>query len=97
MLWALDEVAHLGVHWVWEALPESLGATGDSPWWIFGVLALTGFLVGLVVWKMPGHGGQDGMLGHCGVRPGGGGVPVDPTALAGGCGAAGTAGEGPQA
>lgn len=59
MLWALDEVAHLGTVWVWEALPEALGASGDSPWWIFGVLALTGFLVGLVVWKMPGHGGQD--------------------------------------
>ncbi|QPE04438.1 ion channel protein [Microbacterium schleiferi] len=59
MLWALDEVAHVGAYWVWDALPASVGASGDSPWWIFGVLALTGFLVGVVVWKMPGHGGQD--------------------------------------
>ncbi len=56
---ALDELAHLGTHLLWEVAPESLGTSGASPWWIFGVLSTTGVLVGLVVWKMPGHGGRD--------------------------------------
>ncbi|WP_344073532.1 ion channel protein [Microbacterium sediminicola] len=59
LLWGIDQVAHLGTHLVWTSLPGLFGLDGDSPWWIFGVLTLTGALVGLTVWKMPGHGGQD--------------------------------------
>ena len=59
VLWALETVAHALQHGLWEAVPAALGFAGDSWWWIFAVLTLTGVAVGLVVWLVPGHGGQD--------------------------------------
>ncbi|KHK97218.1 ion channel protein [Microbacterium mangrovi] len=43
----------------WTTLPHLFGATNTTPWWIFTVLTITGALIGLVVWLVPGHGGFD--------------------------------------
>lgn len=59
VLWALDEVAALVQHLLWDAAPAALGVPDGSRWWIFLVLTAVGAAVGLVVWKVPGHGGQD--------------------------------------
>lgn len=59
LLWAIDEVALLLEHVVWSIAPEALGIAADSPWWIIGILTLTGLAVGLVLWLAPGHGGHD--------------------------------------
>ncbi len=59
ILFAVDEVA-LGLEHVWwQWLPDTLGVAADARWWPLPILALTGALVGLVLWKMPGHGGHD--------------------------------------
>jgi H+/Cl- antiporter ClcA len=44
---------------LWKTLPAAFGATNATPWWIFTVLTITGGLIGLVVWLMPGHAGLD--------------------------------------
>ncbi len=59
VLWLLDEVAKLLEHALWDVVPTALGVADGSRWWIFVILTLTGAAVGLVVWKMPGHGGRD--------------------------------------
>ncbi len=46
-------------HFWWSWLPAQLGVAGHGPVWIFGVLATTGALVALVVWRIPGHAGPD--------------------------------------
>ncbi|GHB34334.1 putative ion-transport protein [Streptomyces xanthochromogenes] len=43
----------------WKDLPGALGIGGYSSLWMIAVLTLTGVLVGLVVWKAPGHAGPD--------------------------------------
>lgn len=64
VLFAVEELAHRLEHLLWSALPDLLGLSADSGWWIFGVLSLTGLAVGLVVWLMPGHGGPDSATIH---------------------------------
>lgn len=59
ILFGADELALLLEHWWWETLPHLLGVDQDARWWIVVVLTVTGALVGLVVWKAPGHGGHD--------------------------------------
>lgn len=59
ILWLLDLVSEWLEHGIWDALPHAIGLGTDNPWWIFSVLTVTGFAVGLVVWLMPGHGGPD--------------------------------------
>jgi H+/Cl- antiporter ClcA len=59
VLWGLEEVAELLEHVLWDTVPTALGVPDGSRWWIFLVLTLIGAAVGLVVWKVPGHGGQD--------------------------------------
>jgi H+/Cl- antiporter ClcA len=59
VLWALDEIAEVLEHAIWDLAPTALGVAEGSRWWIFLVLTLTGAAVGLVVWKLPGHGGTD--------------------------------------
>ena len=59
ILWALDSAAELVEHAVWHSAPEALGVADGSRWWIFAILTLTGVAVGLVVWRLPGHGGRD--------------------------------------
>ncbi|WP_068165679.1 ion channel protein [Rhodococcus phenolicus] len=46
-------------HVLWTTLPDVVGVADGSRWWTFGVLTATGVLVGLIVWKMPGHAGPD--------------------------------------
>ena len=58
-LWAVDEVAAVIDDGVWTALPKALGIDPSSGWWIFLVLTMTGFAVGLTVWLVPGHAGPD--------------------------------------
>ena len=59
VLYAVEAVVAALEHALWDALPDALGIDPAAPGWIFGVLALSGLLVGLIVWLMPGHGGQD--------------------------------------
>lgn len=59
ILWALDELSRLLQDLLWTALPTALGLADGSRWWIFVVLTVVGMAVGLVVWKVPGHGGRD--------------------------------------
>ncbi|MET9126769.1 MULTISPECIES: ion channel protein [unclassified Streptomyces] len=44
---------------LWNGLPASLGIGRYSVLWMLVVLTSTGVLVGLVVWKAPGHAGPD--------------------------------------
>ncbi|MFG2130565.1 ion channel protein [Streptomyces sp. NPDC048751] len=44
---------------LWEDLPDALGVGRYSVLWMLVVLTSTGVLVGLVVWKVPGHAGPD--------------------------------------
>jgi H+/Cl- antiporter ClcA len=46
-------------HVLWEDLPDALGIGGYSSAWMIVMLTATGILVGLVVWKAPGHAGPD--------------------------------------
>ncbi|MGA1836188.1 ion channel protein [Herbiconiux sp. 11R-BC] len=59
VLWAVEEVAALLEHGLWDGLPHALGIDPDSGWWIFSILTTTGVAVGLVLWLVPGHGGRD--------------------------------------
>ncbi|MFG3014775.1 ion channel protein [Streptomyces cinerochromogenes] len=44
---------------LWGPLPDALGVGRYSVLWMFVVLTATGVVVGLVVWKVPGHAGPD--------------------------------------
>jgi H+/Cl- antiporter ClcA len=44
---------------LWENLPDALGLGRYSAAWMLVMLTATGVLVGLVVWKVPGHAGPD--------------------------------------
>jgi len=44
---------------LWQDLPDALGVGRYSAFWMVVVLTATGVLVGLVVWKVPGHAGPD--------------------------------------
>ncbi|MGV9995321.1 ion channel protein [Streptomyces sp. NPDC003374] len=44
---------------LWGPLPDALGIGPYSAVWILVMLTATGVLVGLVVWKAPGHAGPD--------------------------------------
>ena len=53
--WAADGLEH--VLWAW--LPDAVGVDSDARWWILAVLTATGLAVGLTVWLVPGHAGED--------------------------------------
>jgi H+/Cl- antiporter ClcA len=59
VLFALDELAAVLEHGIWDALPDALQIDPASPGWIIGVLTLTGAAVGLSIQFLPGHGGED--------------------------------------
>ncbi|WP_430867411.1 ion channel protein [Demequina aurantiaca] len=59
LLWGVEGVAEILEHGIWVSLPDAIGASADSAWWIIGTLTLTGLAVGLVIRYSPGHGGQD--------------------------------------
>ncbi|MFF3850113.1 ion channel protein [Streptomyces sp. NPDC002328] len=44
---------------LWGTLPDALGVGRYSVLWMLVMLTSTGILVGLVVWKAPGHAGPD--------------------------------------
>jgi H+/Cl- antiporter ClcA len=44
---------------LWQNLPDALGVGRYSVLWMMVMLTMTGVLVGLVVWKAPGHAGPD--------------------------------------
>lgn len=44
---------------LWQDLPDALGIGRYSVVWMLAVLTATGILVGLVVWRAPGHAGPD--------------------------------------
>lgn len=44
---------------LWQDLPDALGVGRYSVFWMMVVLTGTGVLVGLVVWKVPGHAGPE--------------------------------------
>jgi len=62
LLFGIDELAALLQGVLWEQFPGALGVDPDSGWWIFGILTATGCAVGLVIWLVPGHGGEDSAL-----------------------------------
>ncbi|KQO95839.1 ion channel protein [Leifsonia sp. Leaf264] len=59
ILFAVSRVADALEDVVWTTLPTGLGVDDTTGWWTFGVLTLTGLVVGLIVWLMPGHAGPD--------------------------------------
>ncbi|MEU9994258.1 ion channel protein [Streptomyces sp. NPDC050848] len=44
---------------LWDTLPDALDIGGFSALWTIVMLTATGIVVGLVVWKVPGHAGGD--------------------------------------
>ena len=44
--------------WLWDTLPATFGTEGDSPWWILGMLTLTGLVAGSIVAWVPVHAGD---------------------------------------
>ncbi|MFE0174727.1 ion channel protein [Streptomyces sp. NPDC059002] len=59
LLLALSWVSERLQDVLWDRLPDALGVSGTSAGWIFGMLTVVGLVVGLVVWKTPGHAGPD--------------------------------------
>ena len=44
---------------LWDVVPSGLDLDGEEAAWIIGVLTLVGLVVGIVVWRVPGHAGPD--------------------------------------
>lgn len=44
---------------LWTTLPDWAGVPDGSRSWTFGMLTAVGFVVGVIVWKVPGHAGPD--------------------------------------
>ncbi len=59
LLASIDIVAEELEHVLWDLVPSSLGIGEDAHWWALIVLTVIGILVGLLIWKFPGHGGHD--------------------------------------
>ncbi|MFG2194829.1 ion channel protein [Streptomyces sp. NPDC048639] len=59
LLIGVEEVAEGLEHLLWTTLPGTLGIGRWSVGWMLAVLTATGLVVGLVVWKVPGHAGPD--------------------------------------
>ncbi|MEU8483598.1 ion channel protein [Streptomyces sp. NPDC048641] len=55
----VSELAEQLQNVLWKDLPDALGIGGYSSLWMIVMLTATGVLVGLVVWKAPGHAGPD--------------------------------------
>ncbi|EAA8997985.1 ion channel protein [Salmonella enterica] len=59
VLIAAMKVASVFQQFLWQQLPTSIGIAYDSPFWIVGMLTLTGIVVGLIIRYSPGHAGPD--------------------------------------
>ncbi|CAI2492605.1 ion channel protein [Serratia liquefaciens] len=44
---------------LWSKVPAALNIDTHSPWWLIGMLTLTGVAVGLIIRYLPGHAGPD--------------------------------------
>lgn len=44
---------------LWDTLPDAVGVSGGSAGWIIAMLTAAGLVVGIIVWKVPGHAGPD--------------------------------------
>ncbi|MGE6469378.1 ion channel protein [Serratia proteamaculans] len=44
---------------LWVNIPAVMNIDTHSPWWLIGILTLTGVAVGLIIRYMPGHAGPD--------------------------------------
>ncbi|MFC9594344.1 ion channel protein [Streptomyces sp. NPDC056944] len=53
-------------HVLWNTLPDALGIGNYSSLWMITMLTATGIVVGLIVWKIPGHAGPDPAEGGLG-------------------------------
>ncbi|WP_382304563.1 ion channel protein [Herbiconiux sp. UC225_62] len=53
--WVADQLESV----IWDVFPNAAGIDPDNGWWIFSILTLTGLVVGLCLWLVPGHGGRD--------------------------------------
>ncbi|MFD3532350.1 ion channel protein [Streptomyces sp. NPDC058664] len=62
---------------LWEDLPDALGIGAYSSLWTILMLTATGIVVGLVIWKVPGHAGPDS------ASTGLGGAPLAPGVVPG--------------
>lgn len=58
LLLAVVAIAEWLEQLLWTSLPQALGIANPSGWTL-AILTLTGVVVGLIVWKMPGHAGPD--------------------------------------
>ncbi|MER5257615.1 ion channel protein [Streptomyces sp. NPDC002855] len=59
VLLLLSAVAERLQDLLWDTLPDALDVSGTSAGWIIAVLTVAGLVVGLIVWKAPGHAGPD--------------------------------------
>ncbi|WP_406007530.1 ion channel protein [Streptomyces sp. NBC_00637] len=59
LLLLVEGVSEQLEHVLWRDLPDALDVGRYSVLWMLVVLTSTGVLVGLVVWKAPGHAGPD--------------------------------------
>ncbi len=59
LLAGIDVIAEALEHALWETIPSSLGVEEHVGWWTLLVMTVIGALVGLALWKVPGHGGHD--------------------------------------
>ncbi|GAA4481507.1 ion channel protein [Rhodococcus olei] len=58
-LLALSVLADRLQRLLWTTLPDWAGVADGSRLWTFGMLTAVGFVVGVIVWKVPGHAGPD--------------------------------------
>jgi len=58
-LLALSVAANALQDLIWTRLPDWVGVADDSRLWTFGILTIVGVVVGVIVWKVPGHAGPD--------------------------------------
>jgi H+/Cl- antiporter ClcA len=59
LLFGIEWVAEQLESVIWDVFPHAAGIDPDNGWWIFSILTLTGLVVGLCLWLVPGHGGRD--------------------------------------
>jgi H+/Cl- antiporter ClcA len=59
VLYLVEQLTHALEHVLWVDIPAAIGVDPRSGWWMFLIPSLVGLLVGLTLWLMPGHGGQD--------------------------------------
>src|SRR5262249_1809178 len=59
ILLGVSSVAALLENVLWTDIPQVMGFSGNAAPWIMLMLSLTGVLVGLSGWKVPGHAGPD--------------------------------------